>query len=290
MGAMTRKFDSDTSLRAYQRRMRALAAPYVLVCAYRTFFPNNYLSRSAWWNAFASSILLARTMSTRSELCWIAQISSALAFFSGLLNDARRGSDTSKGQSWTTYTQIAARLMFICICVAECCSFVATITTNPLFFAFEESLWGIAYLITMPGYVHVFLSARKLRNSKDLKDGVSSNLRYIELLGFLASFWCLFYVPWVAIVDVPPYIQMYRDDVENGNQFLPFRQGVWQAWTERVLTHAWSTGGPILSSMIWRNTYFGTNVWACIGLALAPAVKLEVGKVDLVDSKHDCSA
>merc|ERR1712187_1076175 len=117
---------------------------------------------------------LARTMSTVSELCWIAQISSALAFFSGLLDDAWRGSDASKGHSWNTYIQVAARLMFVCICVAECSSFVATITTNPLFFAFEESLWGIAYLITMPGYVHVFLSARELRRGRhDQQDGVS---------------------------------------------------------------------------------------------------------------------
>merc|ERR1712048_1270796 len=88
--AKTREFDEDPSMRAYQKRARALAAPYVLVCAYRTFFPNNYLSRSVWWDAFASSILLSRMMSTVSELCWIAQISSALAFFSGLLDGAVR--------------------------------------------------------------------------------------------------------------------------------------------------------------------------------------------------------
>lgn len=276
--AKTREFDADASLRAYQRRAVALAAPYVCVCAYRTFFPNNYLSRTVWWNTFASSILLARTMSTVSELCWIAQISSALAFFSGLLDDARRGSDTSKGHSWNTYTQIAARLMFICICVAECCSFVATITTNPLFFAFEESLWGIAYFITMPGYVHVFLSARELRGRQHLLSAVRMSLRYIELFGLLASIFCLFYVPWVAIVDVPPYVQDYRDDIEQGYQFLSFSEGVWEALTKRVVTHSWNTWGPILSNMIWRNTYFGPNVWACIGLALAPAVKLAVEK------------
>merc|ERR1712187_77436 len=195
MGAMTRKFDSDTSLRAYQRRVRSLAAPYVLVCAYRTFFPNNYLSRTVWWSVSASSILLARTMSTVSELCWIAQISSALFFFSGILHNARRGSDASKQYSMDTYVQIAARLMFVCICVAECCSFVATITTNPLFFAFEESLWGIAYLITMPGYVHLFLSARKMRTDQTSQDGIIVGLRYIELFGILALFFCFFYIP-----------------------------------------------------------------------------------------------
>merc|ERR1719396_33084 len=115
-------------------------------------------------------------MSTVSELCWIAQISSALAFFSGLLDGAVRGSDTSRRCTWNAYAQIAARMMFVCICVAECCSFVATITTNPLFFAFEESLWGIAYFITMPGYVHVFLAARELLGRQDLKDAMRASL------------------------------------------------------------------------------------------------------------------
>merc|ERR1712187_486763 len=155
-----------------------------------------YLSRSVWWDAFPSSILLARMMSTVSELCWIAQIASALAFFSGLLDAAVRASGTSRRCTWNAYAQIAARMMFVCICVAECCSFVATITTNPLFFAFEESLWGIAYLITMLGYVHLFLSARNMRTDPKLQDAVRGSVRYVECFGLLASFWCLFYVPW----------------------------------------------------------------------------------------------
>merc|ERR1712050_334351 len=125
-----------------------------------------------------------------------------------------------------TYVQIAARLMFVCICVAETSSHVATITTNPLFFGFEESLWGIAYLITMPGYVHVFLSARELRRSKDAQDESNASLRYIECFGFLASFFRFFYVPWVAIVDVPSYVQIYSDDMKQGKQFLSFSEGV----------------------------------------------------------------
>lgn len=274
--AKTRQFDEDIPLQTYQRRARALAAPYVLVCAYRTFFPNNYLSRTVWWNVFASSILLARTMSTVSELCWIAQISSALSFYSRHLHNASSGCDASKKYGIYTYVQTAARLMFICICVAECCSFVATITTNPLFFAFEESLWGIAYLITMPGYIYVFLSARKLRTSQQVQDGKIVGLFYIELFGFLASFFCLFYIPWVATVDVPPYFRMYGTDLEQGKQYLSFREGVRDALTTLIVTRSWSTWGGILWGMVWRNTYFGPNVWACIGIALAPAVKLEV--------------
>jgi hypothetical protein len=221
-------------------------------------------------------------MSTVSELCWIAQISSALAFFSGLLDEANRGCDTSKGRCLgNTYTQVAARLMFICICVAECCSHVATITTNPLFFAFEESLWGIAYFITMPGYVHVFLSARELLRKQDLQDAVRGSVRYVMWFGLLASIFCFFYVPWVALVDVPPYFEYYRNDIQQGYQFLSFSDGLWQALTKRVVTHSWNTWGPILSNMIWRNTYFGPNVWACIGLALAPVAKWESGKTTL---------
>jgi hypothetical protein len=180
-----------------------------------------------------------------------------------------------------TYIQTVARLMFVCICVAECCSFVATITTNPLFFAFEESLWGIAYLIAMPGYVYVFLSARRMRTSHHVQNVEIVGLQYIELFVFLASFFCFFYIPWVAKVDVPPYFRMYETDLSQGKQYLSFCEGVWDALTKVIATRSWRTWGGIMWSMVWRNTYFGPNVWACIGIALAPAVKLRVASAPL---------
>merc|ERR1712232_24755 len=87
----------------------------------------------------------------------IAQISSAIAFCSSQIEQARSSAIASH---WNTYAQLSARLMFVLICVAETSSFVATITRNLLFFAIEESLWGVAYLITWPAYLHLFISAR----------------------------------------------------------------------------------------------------------------------------------
>mmetsp|Transcript_54129 Transcript_54129/g.150579 ORF Transcript_54129/g.150579 Transcript_54129/m.150579 type:complete len:369 (-) Transcript_54129:33-1139(-) len=266
--------EEDRAVRAYKRRMLVLAAPYVLVCAWRTYFPNQYESRHVWWDTPLSSILLARTMATIAELSWIAQLASALAFCSDQVHRETHRTSTSNGCSWNAYAQVSARLMFIFICVAECCSFAATISLSNLWFAIEESLWGLAYLITWPAFVHLLYAAQGSRQDQRCCVGRG----YVGLYALLASIFCFFYVPWVAILDVPPYWEAYQQQLREGFSFLPFWEGVKDALVKRVVTHSWEAWGPLLSNMIWRATYFGPNVWASILLAFAPRLSMDSGK------------
>lgn len=156
--------------------------------------------------------------------------------------------------------------MFLLVSVAECCSFVATLTLDKLFFAFEESLWGLAYLITWPSFLHLFLSARRIRLAEGSGIGRSS----VELLSLAASILFLFYVPWGAFVDVPSYVDMYKTQIQHGFKFFSIADGVQDAWSTRIVTHSWDAWGPALGYMFWRMAYFGPTVWVCILLVFAP--------------------
>ena len=55
-----------------------LSTIFTIVCAYRSYFPTIYLSRSCLIPTPFSGILLARLMAFVGELCWMIQVSNSL--------------------------------------------------------------------------------------------------------------------------------------------------------------------------------------------------------------------
>ncbi len=68
----------DRRARAYQSRQLWLSFPFVIVCAFRAYFPTVYLYRLCFIDSDLSNIFLARCLASVAELCFIAQVSSAL--------------------------------------------------------------------------------------------------------------------------------------------------------------------------------------------------------------------
>ena len=62
----------------FDLQMRLLAVPYVVMTAWRSFFPNEYADRVCLFDNWMSSALVARSLATVGEVCFVTQIGMAI--------------------------------------------------------------------------------------------------------------------------------------------------------------------------------------------------------------------
>ena len=62
----------------YQKWMKLLAAPFVIQCAYRSFMPEIYNERIAFWNTIFCNMIIGRGLATIGEVTWIMQVAYAM--------------------------------------------------------------------------------------------------------------------------------------------------------------------------------------------------------------------
>lgn len=268
----------DLEAQAYQRRMRLLAAPMVLGCAFRAIFPNLYLERATWYASPICSILLTRVIvATLAEVCWVAQIASALLFVAGGLEQASPSPGSAANQarggaggslSLSAVARAVATLMVACVCCAELASDFGTVTTNGLGFLIEESLWGVAFAIMLPVAFHLAYRLRRVRWDVAASPGCCNAC----VFAFLASILGSVYVVWQWTFHVPQEYRMWRQQLEDGAVFYHLWPGVWNALTQRSQTREYEVWG---SSLVWLTGYFTFGVWSSIALACAPRLALE---------------
>lgn len=249
----------DPTTRTYQRRVAALALPFVAVCAFRGFFPTIYLFRYAWFNSALCCILLHRSLASIAELCWMGQLALAMAHVANELCLPRAA-------------HVAPRLMICCIGVAELCSFAGTITKNSLYFTFEEGLWVLSGWMCAPVSVLMFyrLRARRLALTAAATDSGNEPSKRSSAENFAAILcvWYLFYCPWGVVSDVPNNAERFVDESNTSPApWLSFSDGISDAALTRNVTHKLADWGPYL---LWMTAYFTLGVWSSIGLAWAP--------------------
>jgi hypothetical protein len=61
---------SGSSTRSYEMKMLYLAVPYVFMCAWRSFWPNEYHKRTVLWDVWMSTPFLARALATLGEITY----------------------------------------------------------------------------------------------------------------------------------------------------------------------------------------------------------------------------
>jgi hypothetical protein len=221
-------------LRASRWLQLWLSAGYVLGCGFRSIFPMVDVPRICLHDTWISRIAVGRTIATVAELCFAMQ-------WALLLREAGAG----RGMA-----ALAGRLIFPIIVVAEIFSWSAVITSNYLLHAIENSLWTLAAVLAIAG----FLSLRPRAEAKAA--------RFLEAAGVGAGA----YVAYMATVDVPMYLSRWYSDAA-GDGSLPLAQGLrtllarcvvephWVAWREDAL---------------WLSLYFTLAVWVSISLPHVP--------------------
>ena len=261
----------DYETRAYRRTQRFLAVPFVLVCAFRAFFPTIYLFRRCFIDSPLSNILAARLLASVAEVCYVTQVSLALRRTSSSLHEAaseqqRRAGRTNGFRASCSHiaTQWSSQGVVLAIICAEFFSCAGTATTNSLWFTLEEGSWVFsATFLVLPVTVRCLVLLCRLRR-RDGRHTNSAGLRSSgRFLGLVALFLAI-YCPWGLIADVPNNFKRYLNDTKSGARYYPLAEGLADAAGPCAPTRRFEDWSAY---MLWMSAYFSLNVWSSIALA-----------------------
>jgi hypothetical protein len=231
------KGTTDPEVYATRRKQLILAALFLLGCAFRSFVPRADVQRICLIDHWVSSVAVGRSVATIAELCLAAQWALMLR-------------QVAAGPHASLVTAIS-RLVLPLIGFAEVCSWFATLTTNYLGNAFEESTWALVSALIVLGLALSWSQHR-------------GRLRHFVSLGIFLN---LSYFVFMCLVDVPMYLSRWHGDEAQGKTYLSLAQGVYDAshrWVATLSYQEWRDEIP------WMSLYFSVGVWVSIALARAP--------------------
>lgn len=215
--------------------MLLLSAAYVFGCAFRSVLPRADVQRICLFDTFLSSVLVGRSVATVAELCFAAQWAIILRQLGRLAR-----ADT---------TLNAAAVIVPLICVAECCSWYAVLTTSYLGNAVENSIWAVAFLVVGIGLCRLL---------PEFKGPVRAGL-VVAITGIA------FYLVFLATVDVPMYLARWQAELASGTALLGPLQGLHDVGSRWVVTHDFAEWKDEIA---WMSLYFSAAVWASLLLCV----------------------
>jgi len=214
---------------ATRRLLLWLAGLYVLGCAFRSVLPMIDVPRFCLHDTWASYIVVGRSVATVAELAFAMQCALLLR------------------EAGATRASLAVVPL---IAVAEILSWLATLTTNNLFHAVENSLWALTAAVVL-----VFLASRwRLvgnRGKRVIAAAIGCGLAYIA---------------FIAIIDVPMYLARWQP----GQETLSLRDGMREIVQRCVVTRDWAKWRE---DALWLTLYFTVAVWISIALPQVPSLK-----------------
>jgi len=232
----------------YAVRLRWLAVPLVLQCAWRSVFPSVYNSRQTFFDTPLNSIIIDRTLAAVGEVTWMTQVALAMVHVSGQLN-ACPGVLKAAGCVIVAFS----------IC-GEACSYTGVVTTSCLFEVFEESFWTAVYVVGALCGVFLFGKCRRLDRSP------SHTAKAFSLALILQG---IVVIPYQLGSYLPTYYGRWQDDQRAGKRYLGFWEGLRDAVVRREPTRHWDAWRP---EWLWMSVYFSVCVWTSILLTLAPRI------------------
>ncbi|MBV8035871.1 hypothetical protein [Roseateles sp.] len=218
----------------HQRLQLLLSALYVLGCGYRSVLPVFDVPRVVMVDSWASSVLVGRTVATLAELSFAAQWALLL-----------RGAALATGQR--AGMRLSHALLPL-IALAELNSWYAVLTTRNIGHVVEETLWGVAALLSVLALLLLWPRA---------------TTRARRWLG-LASVAGVLYAAYMFAVDVPMYWARWLADEAAGRAYPTLAAGVADAAHRWHVSHDWAHWR---SEVVWMTLYFSVAVWISIALA-----------------------
>jgi hypothetical protein len=214
---------------ATRRRLLWLAAIYVLGCGFRSVLPMIDVPRFCLHDTWVSYIVIGRSVATIAELAFAVQ-------WALLLHEAG--------------ARRAAPAVVPLIAVAEALSWLATLTTNNLFHAVENSLWTLTAVLAL-----VFLASRWRLVGDRGKRVIAA------AIGCGAA-----YIAFMVIVDVPMYLARWQP----GQEYLSLGAGMREILQRCIVNRDWAKWQ---ADALWLTLYFTVAVWISIALPLVPPLK-----------------
>ena len=221
----------DTKSFSYAQPL--LSGIYVIICAFRSFYPRIDLERYCLFDTPLSSIVLGRGLATLAELCFSLQCAILIYDLGTHLNSP-------------IITTISWSLVPI-IVVAQLCCWRAALTLDHLWHGIEETMWIVMVVLVAACFIAGIV----------LLDGWLRMLMAIGLVSSLGASYIMLFV------DIPMYFERSRQSSESGQVLLSLNEGLRDAWNRRVPTSDWSIWK---NEVIWISTYFTFGVWLSIGM------------------------
>jgi hypothetical protein len=225
----------------------SLSLIYVLVCAFRSFFPRIDLERYCLFDNALSSIVLGRTAATVAEMAFSIQCAALVSHLAAMAPlDALS----------ELLVSIVANGLVPAVAVAQMFCWHSTLTLNFAGHAIEESIWAASQAL-----VGVVL-ALVWRQLPDECSGTM--LSYGLAAGVVGE---LAYVLFMVRVDIPMYVSRWHRDQQTKKKTLSLGAGFIDALTRRERTwhrHHWR------EEFAWLTAYFSVAVWISIAMAYVP--------------------
>ena len=226
-------FSVQGDMQNFSLTQAILSGLYVLVCAFRSFFPRIDLERYCLFDTPLSSIVLGRSLATLAEICFSIQC-ALIIYDLGVFMDS------------TAITLIAYSLVPIIITAQVFCWY-ATLTLNHFWHGMEEVMWIVMIVLAAGSFMTGFF----------MLDGL---LKILMLAGIVS---CLGAGYIMLFVDIPMYFARTRQQARKGRQYLPVYSGLKDAMKRRIPTNDW---GVWKQEVLWISSYFTFGVWMSIGM------------------------
>ncbi len=236
--------DMGEELKKLRKMQFNLATIYTLGCGFRAILPRGDIRRIVLVDSWISCIAIGRSVATIAELSFVAQ-------WCLMLWEAGKNTGNKT-------IRLLAKLPLPTIFVAEIFSWYACTTTNYIGTVVEESLWAVAATITVAG----FWLARPYYQGAQRR---FLNIAIIAGIG---------YILYMALVDVPAYVNGWLAAEEADKAYAGIREGMKQLVGEWHYTRAYSDWEY---EMIWMSLYFSVAVWMSQLIVNAP--RLDQGMV-----------
>lgn len=208
---------------------------YVIVCAYRSFYPRIDLERYCMFDHHLSSIFLGRAAATVAEISFSIQ-------FALLLHQL----GTHHGHK---YTEIVSYMIVPAITIAQACCWRGVITLDYIWHAIEESIWAVTSAIVGGCFASILV------HGTDRTD-----IWYLSVAGLFVS---MNYFAFMILVDVPMYYNRYKQSLQEKSKRFDVQKGLKDAWTRKVVTKNWNDWKD---EAPWLTGYFSFAVWTSVAL------------------------
>ncbi len=212
-----------------------LSGIYVMVCAFRSFYPRIDLERYCLFDTPVSSVVLGRASATVAEIAFSIQCALLIFDLGTALNSA-------------TIINISYAIVPI-IVLAQTFCWYAALTLNHFWHGMEELAWVVMVVLAAGcfgiGYIKL--------------EGFYAALMVIGILGCIGSAYIM------IAIDIPMYFSRTKDSTRTGIRFLTVTEGISDALNRRVQTSDWDVWKK---EALWITPYFTFGVWLSIGMVL----------------------
>lgn len=222
------------------KAMAVLSAFYVFGCAFRAALPRADIPRLSLFDTWLSSVLVGRSVATIAELAFVMQWAIALHYLSRLTG--------------FTFGERVAFAIVPLIVLAEASSWYAVVSIDFFWNAVENTIWGITFTLVaialwrLRTYFH--------RAVRKLIVGV--------VVGLIA------YVIFLAVIDVPMYIDRWQLQLAGEMEFFGIGEGL------RNLNSEWIVSDDLAhwqEEIPWMSLYFSLAVWSSLALIVVALLK-----------------